>query len=381
MIRSVFQIIGALGIIVFALFFSYSRAPIQTSNPHEANATTTDTTSVATTTSATTTAQKPSKTSLKPVDGSETTSGPTQSKIAAEEQAVSRIDAPYPFPPKSTETVNAETRAALVNIMCNTSAGALTPISGSGVIIDPKGVILTNAHVAQYLLLSTYIDIGLTCEIRTGSPAKSSWKAIVMYMPSAWVSEHAADIRSSKPLGTGENDYALLAITEKVDGSPITASFPYLPYDSREAIGFIGDRVLLASYPAEFAGGITTKNQLYASSAVSSIDEFFTFDSSTVDLISVGGVILAQSGSSGGAMVNDWGRLIGIITTTSDGATTADRDLRGISLSYVDRSLQANTGSGLSAHLAGDPIGKAVTFMTDSAPALIQKIVAHIPRR
>ena len=65
-------------------------------------------------------------------------------------------------------------RKALVNIICTVSAGTvLRSISGSGVIISSKGVVLTNAHIGQYFLLSDYPSKGNTfCVIRTGSPAK-----------------------------------------------------------------------------------------------------------------------------------------------------------------------------------------------------------------
>ena len=50
----------------------------------------------------------------------------------------------------SSEELNLKARRALVNILCTTKRGGLfSPISGSGVFIDPRGVILTNAHVGQ----------------------------------------------------------------------------------------------------------------------------------------------------------------------------------------------------------------------------------------
>src|SRR5262249_40009122 len=79
-----------------------------------------------------------------------------------------RTENPSPFPPKSFPEVNAAPRSALVNILCMPQSGALQPISGSGVFIDPRGVILTNAHVAQYVLLSESAQINLNCMIRTG---------------------------------------------------------------------------------------------------------------------------------------------------------------------------------------------------------------------
>lgn len=302
----------------------------------------------------------------------------SQTEASTNERSVARVENAYPTGPKALESVNTETRTALVNILCETTSGSFNPISGSGTIIDPRGVILTNAHVAQYVLLSTRPELRLSCTIRTGSPARPSYKASILFMPGSWVDKHANDIRASKPMGTGEHDYALLLITQTTDGSPLPAQFPFIPYDARETIGFTGDSVVVAAYPAEFTGGITTQMNLYASSAITQIRELLTFTDRPVDLISVGGVILAQSGSSGGAVVNAWGRLIAVVTTTSDGATTAERDLRAITLSYVDRALYQDSGVGLSTILSSDLKARNVLFMDSKAPGLAQKIIDQL---
>src|SRR3989344_7756180 len=75
---------------------------------------------------------------------------------------------PAPVPTKSQEVINDETRAALVNILCTPQTG-INGISGSGVVIDSRGVILTNAHVGQYFLLRDYLTPGnITCTVRIG---------------------------------------------------------------------------------------------------------------------------------------------------------------------------------------------------------------------
>lgn len=291
---------------------------------------------------------------------------------------VERLEKPYSTSPFETEHVNLMTREALVNILCETSAGSFQPISGSGTIIDPRGVILTNAHVAQYLLLSTRPELRISCTIRTGSPARPKYRASILYMPESWVTDHAADIRSARPMGTGENDFALLLITESTNASPLPSSFPYLPYDSRETIGFPGDTVVVAAYPAEFSGGISTQMNLYASSAVTRIRELLTFTDRPVDVLSLGGIILAQSGSSGGAVANTWGKLIGVVTTTSPGATTGERDLRAITLSHIDRALYQEAGVGLATMLTGNLVERNIKFMNTAAPALAQTIINEL---
>ncbi|HEV3244999.1 MAG TPA: trypsin-like peptidase domain-containing protein, partial [Candidatus Paceibacterota bacterium] len=261
---------------------------------------------------------------------------------------VARVQDPYSTPPESFAQINTDARAALVNILCEPQGGSsLNPISGSGVIIDPRGVILTNAHVAQYVLLSESPRVNLTCFVRTGSPATAEWSAAVLYIPPIWVSQHVSEILDQHPTGTGEHDYALLYITGSVNGAQLPPTFPSLPVDTRPAIGFPGDQVLVASYPAELIGGIAAQYDLYADTSVTTIKQLLTFGSGTPDVVSLGGVIEAQSGSSGGAVINMWGRLIAIVATTSGGTTTADRDLRGVALSYINTDLTAQSGVSL----------------------------------
>jgi hypothetical protein len=288
---------------------------------------------------------------------------------------VTRVKDPYPFASLSWADVNANARGALVNILCMPHGGSLQPISGSGVIIDPRGVILTNAHVGQYVLLSESTQVDLVCVIRTGSPAVARYKAAVLYIPPVWVEKHVGEITTPHPLGTGEHDYALLVITGSADGSPLPATFPALPYDTRKSIAFQGDQILAASYPAEFLGGLSTGSSLYSASSITRIEQLQAFGSGSPDVISLGGIIEAQSGSSGGDVVNAWGRLVGLIVTTSQGQTTAQRDLHALSLFYIDSDLTAQTGSGLAATLSDDLSAKAQDFTDTTARSLIRQYI------
>lgn len=325
---------------------------------------------------------KPKQAAKTVVKAAETPAKPEvpQIKQQADNEAI-RIQDPYSVPPQSFDVVNVAARAALVNILCMPRGGSsLSPITGSGVIIDPRGVILTNAHVAQYVLLSQSPQINLSCVIRTGAPATARYSAEILYIPPVWVTEHVGEIRASRPLGTGEHDYALLLITRSLDtlpvqGDPLLAAppggFPFLPVDTREGIGFQDDRMLVASYPAEFLGGFAARNELYPASSITTIRQLMTFTTKTIDLLSLGGVIEAQSGSSGGAVVNAWGRLIGLISTTSEGDTTDARDLRAVTLSYINRDLAAQTQFDLATTLGGDVVAEALDFYTRIAPNLV----------
>ncbi len=291
-----------------------------------------------------------------------------------------RIQNPYSFAPVPFESIDAITRPALVNILCKPrGGGTLSPISGSGVMIDSRGVILTNAHVAQYVLLAQSARINLSCAIRTGAPATPRWSAEILYIPSVWVEAHAKEIAATHPVGTGEHDYALLRITGTLDATPLPVPFSYLPVDTRDAIGFRGDQVLVVSYPAEFLGS-GAQFTMYPASSITTVGQLMTFVAKTVDIISLGGIIEAQGGSSGGAVVNAWGRLIALISTTSEGETTATRDLRAISLSYINRDLAAQTQFDIATILGGDVAAQALEFNTKVAPKLIELYLAEIEK-
>lgn len=312
---------------------------------------------------------------------------PSKSTVSRPQSDVSsgqatRIDQPYATPPLSFGAVNADTRAALVNIFCTPQGGSLSPISGSGVVIDPRGIILTNAHVAQYVLLSESPQVNLTCSVRTGAPAAPGYSVSVLYIPSAWVEVHARDILTLHPTGTGEHDWALLRASGPLPSGTVSfpSSFPALSYDTRAGIAFLDDQVLAAGYPAEFVGGVIAQTSLYPVSSVSKVDQLLTLSTSTIDLISIGGVVEAQSGSSGGPVVNQWDKLVGIITTTSEGSTTAERDLRALTLNYIDRDIRAQTGLTLSQFLGQDLLDEQHAFERTIAPGMLSQYITYLSR-
>ena len=285
--------------------------------------------------------------------------------------------------PVSFSAVNEAARRALVNILCTTkSGGALRPISGSGVLIDPRGVILTNTHIAQYYLLENYQVPGfLSCAIRTGSPARPQYRATALFIHPEWIRENADNIVSDNPTGTGENDFALLLIDRPVSGAvTLPDAFPYVKADTQLRSVGVSESLLLAAYPAGFIGNISVERNLYLASSIAEVVELFTFGRDTLDLFSLGGSVVAQKGSSGGAAVNDKGELVGLIVTSTDAETTGGRDLHAISLEHVDRSLQAHAGETLSVFLSGDLAERARVFNTRTAPALTELLVAELDR-
>ena len=74
---------------------------------------------------------------------------------------------------------------ALVNIFCQYKTEEyIRTTTGTGFFINQKGVILTNAHVAQFLLLDDAKDTveETECVIRTGDPATPKYHAELLYI-------------------------------------------------------------------------------------------------------------------------------------------------------------------------------------------------------
>ncbi len=297
------------------------------------------------------------------------------------DDAINSINALATSQSTSSQSVNDRVRAALVNIICTSDAsGPFESISGSGILIDPRGVILTNAHVAQFFLLKDYPTPGFVdCTIRTGSPAYPRYTAELMFLPPSWIRDNAQKIDDEAPRGTGERDYALLRITGAVSPSvTLPPLFPYLLV-STDAPS-VGDQVLQAGYAAGFLGGITIQNELYASTAWTTIRDIFTFNANTVDLISLGGSVVAQSGSSGGPVVNQNAIVVGVIVTSSGTGDTSTRNLHAITSSYIVRDFESERGKSLSQALSSDLASEVSIFTQVYAPSAKAALVAELEK-
>lgn len=294
--------------------------------------------------------------------------------------ASATIPAPAPTaPPPAVDNAALDAsasvlRAALVNIICYAPSGSsLRSISGSGVIIDSKGIILTNAHIAQHFLLS---DLDVSCVIRSGSPAVDKYEASLVYIPSEWVRKNADILTKANPIGTGEHDFALLAVTKSVTKSSLPISFPFIPLATTPVN--TGMPVVIASYGAQFLESSQIQSYLFPTIVFGKVKDVLTFVANTIDVLSLGGSVAAQEGSSGGGVADSSGKLVGTITTSTTKGTTDTRKLDAITASYIRAEYASETGQALDLLLA-QPTEISISDFAPQIPALESILTAQLP--
>jgi hypothetical protein len=207
--------------------------------------------------------------------------------------------------------------------------------------------------VGHYFLLEDYPEReNADCVIRTGSPAKTAYDAKLIYVSPEWVRENPGVLAESGARGNGENDFAILAITRSLTSTKLPSSFPFIPLSTKSVSA--GDDVSIGSYGAEFLTGSQIRTALYPIFDEGEIEHIYTYGQNKADVVSVRGSDAAQSGSSGGGVVNEDGEFIGLISTSSLTGGTAQRTLYAITPNHIRSSFKEDAGSTLDSYLRGN---------------------------
>lgn len=302
------------------------------------------------------------------------TAAPASKPVTTSVPVVAPVPAPPPVSGAALDAAASSLRSALVNIICYAPAGSgVHSISGSGVFIDPQGIILTNAHVALLFLLA---DRSVSCTIRSGSPAADSYEAALIHFPAAWVKANEDILTKTRPRGTGEYDFALLAVTKSVNKKALPHPFPFIPLATTPPAP--GTPIVIASYGAQFLESSQIQFALFPTIVFGSVKEVLTFATTTIDVLGLGGSAAAQEGSSGGGVAAASGELVGTITTSTVTGTTDTRSLDAITTSYIRAAYASETGKALDLLLAA-PIAASIVDFAPQIPALEAIITAGLP--
>lgn len=263
---------------------------------------------------------------------------------------------------------------SLVNIVCEYHTDTHKRMTtGTGFFIDSKGVILTNAHVAQFLLLEgTDTAVQDTeCTIRSGNPAVPTYRAELLFISPTWILNNASLITDETPRGTGEYDYALLYVSDTLNGTALPESFPAVRFnDELLSSKLTRSLVFTAGYPAEKLLREGADAQLEPKVARTYIAEMYTFGSSYADIFSVSSSPVGEHGASGGPIVHPELGAIGIIVTKGDRRREGENSLRALTLSYINRTITEETGYSLGQNLRGNLPNRGGIFKEALAPFL-----------
>ena len=105
--------------------------------------------------------------------------------------------------------------------------------------------------------------------------------------------------------------------------------------------------------------------------ATTTITDLYTFGSGYADIFSLASSTLGHQGASGGPVVDQYGRAIGVITTKDSGTTV----LNAITTAHIDRRLLSEVGFDLTSYSQGNIDYKATMFNETISP-ILQEILA-----
>ena len=188
------------------------------------------------------------------------------------------------------------------------AGGDLKPLWwGSGTIVDPQGLILTNCHVAYPVAMGypgdyEYDVLVVALTISSDEPARPTY---------------LAEVAAYDPV----LDLAIIRVTHELDGSPVDAGDLDLPYTGLGDSDMleVGDQISILGYP-----GIGGETITFTSGNVSG----FTRESGVQGRAWIKTDATIAGGNSGGTAVDEDGLLVGV--PTQGGVTDEIVDVRPV---------------------------------------------------
>jgi hypothetical protein len=242
----------------------------------------------------------------------------------------------------------------VVNIVCvNKGSNFVKMTTGSGVIVSSSGIILTNSHVANTFLFDDKTKSSYKkCTIRRENIPTYGFNAELVYLSKDWLIENQEFFKNENPRGSGENDFALLAITTNTNPAlPVPEIFPSVDLILEDNDIDENDNIVVAAYPGMSTGVFEVDSNGKIKIAQTYISELMTFYRNTIDLISTGTNDVAKKGSSGGGVFKNED-LLGVIVTTD--TTTEGNYLNAITLPYIANDFRQNVGTNLTSYIKND---------------------------
>lgn len=224
---------------------------------------------------------------------------------------------------------------SVVNIFCSQKIGTLRrTITGSGILINKDGTVLTNAHVAQFPLLSEK-NPNVVCLARYGNPANGALGVKVAFISPDWVTQYGKNINTEGVAQTGKSDFALLKLDLSTLGSGKTLS----PVSIQRILPSQTDKIYSLSYPADILGTNGVNSALSRQKEQLGINRFYSVGITPNDVIETSASTAGQKGSSGGGILNENGEIIGTITTTANSSIPTKKLIRAMTIEHTDFEL------------------------------------------
>lgn len=244
--------------------------------------------------------------------------------------------APVPLPAAPPQLSDQEFYArfspAVIQIFCNTPQEIF---AASGVIVSERGLILTNAHVAEVIKRAGETN----CQARGGNPAERFAGIEIVFSASTTLKIASTNVP--------QRDVAFLRLVKP--NKPFAAASAGLAFAER------GATLLTLGYPSEFlqgAAAVANSNLVFSSLRVDGYGDLDGDPATAEAYVSRGGIVL-QQGSSGTALFTRSGILAGLIFATTKGDTTASREGLALTMPYIERILRLEAGQGLAEFIAG----------------------------